>query len=298
MEVIATLALAAALAASPAPALVPDRPNPCADCAGWNEPRAPYRIFGNTYYVGTAGLSAILLTSPAGHVLLDAGLPQSAERIDASIRALGFRTQDVKLIVNSHAHFDHAGGIAALARFTGATVAASGPGARGIAKGGTLPEDPQDGLGPALTEFPAVRDVRAVADGETLRVGPIAVTAHLTPGHTPGSTTWTWKSCEGERCVDVVYADSVTPVSADGYRFTGGPEAAFRRGLAKLSSLPCGVLLTPHPSASKLEERAARAGAEGSSAFVDAKACAAYAAQGVKSLDARIEKERAEATKK
>jgi metallo-beta-lactamase class B len=289
---VALLALAAALAAPPAAALVPDTPHPCEECPGWNAPRAPYRVFGNTYYVGTSGISAFLVTSPEGHVLLDGGLTQSAPRIDESIRALGFRTRDVKLIVNSHAHFDHVGGIAALARHTGATVAASARGARDIEAGGPASDDPLFAQGQAFMGFPPVKKVRAVGDGETLRVGPIAITAHLTPGHTPGSTTWTWTSCEGERCANVVYADSVTPVAAPGYRYTGAPEAGFRAGLAKIAALPCDILLTPHPYASKLEERAARAKEAGSPAFVDPKACAAYAAEGVKDLDARIEKER------
>ena len=295
---ILALALAAALAASPAP-LVPDPPHPCEECPKWNEPRAPFRVFGNTYYVGTAGISAFLVTSPEGHVLLDGGLTQSAPRIDDSIRALGFKTSDVKLILNSHAHFDHAGGIAALARASGATVAASARGARDLHAGGPGPDDPLFAQGQAFMGFPPVRRVRTVADGEKLKVGPIEVTAHLTPGHTPGSTTWTWRSCEGERCASVVYADSVTPVAAPGFRYTGAPEAAFRAGLAKIAALPCDVLLTPHPYASMLEERAARAKEAGSAAFVDPRACAEYAAAGRKGVDERIEKERAEgATKK
>ena len=104
-----------------------DPPHKCDDCEGWNKPREPFKIFGNTYFVGTDGLSAILITGDAGLVLLDGGLEQSAARIDANIRKLGFRTEDVKLIVNSHGHFDHAGGIAALQRASGATVAASPP---------------------------------------------------------------------------------------------------------------------------------------------------------------------------
>ena len=163
----------------------------------------------------------MLITSDQGHILVDGGLPQSAPLIDASIRALGFRTEDVRLIVNAHAHYDHAGGIAALQRASGARVAASAHGARVIAKGEPMPDDPQHAFGAAANRFPPVPSVRGVADGETLRVGPLAITARLTPGHTPGSTSWTWRSCEGERCLDVVYADSLTAVSAPGYRYSG-----------------------------------------------------------------------------
>src|SRR6478735_3186502 len=112
-----------------------DRPKACESCAVWNGVQEPFRVFGNTYYVGVAGLSAVLIASDKGLILLDGGLPQSAPLIDASIRKLGFRTEDLRLIVNSHAHYDHAGGIAALQRFTGATVAASAAGARAIETG-------------------------------------------------------------------------------------------------------------------------------------------------------------------
>ena len=127
-----------------------------------------------------------------GHILLDGGLPQSAALIDDNIRALGFRTTDVRLIVNSHAHFDHAGGIAALQRRSGARVAASAAGARALAAGEPPADDPQYGLGRQAMAFPKVPQVQAVGDGEVLRVGALALTAHLTPGHTPGSTTWSW----------------------------------------------------------------------------------------------------------
>src|SRR5688572_16525479 len=117
------------------PALKADRAKTCAPCDGWNAPLEPFRVFGNTYYVGVAGLSAVLIASDRCLILLDGGLPQSAPLIDANIRKLGFRTEDVRLIVNSHAHYDHAGGIAALQRASGAVVAASAPGARAIQRG-------------------------------------------------------------------------------------------------------------------------------------------------------------------
>jgi metallo-beta-lactamase class B len=135
--------------------------------------------------------------------LLDGGLPQSAPLIDASIRKLGFRTEDVRLIVNSHAHYDHCGGIAALQRTSGAIVTASASGARAIESGEPPADDPQYAFGKA-NDFPPVKRVKVVADSETLRVGDLAITAHLTPGHTPGSTTWAWRSCEasGSRSPD------------------------------------------------------------------------------------------------
>jgi metallo-beta-lactamase class B len=130
----------------------------CASCAEWNAPRPPAHLFGNVYYVGTQGLSAVLVTSPQGHILLDGGLPESAARIRENIEALGFRIADVKLILNSHAHFDHAGGIAALQRMSGAKVMSRGEAAPVLRTGGALPSDPQFGLG--LTRSPMGRRSR------------------------------------------------------------------------------------------------------------------------------------------
>jgi metallo-beta-lactamase class B len=259
--------------------LHPDPPIRCDDCEAWNGPKEPRRVFGNTYDVGVAGLGAVLIASPAGHILLDGGLPQSAPRIDESIRTLGFRTSDIKLIVNSHAHFDHAGGISALQRATGATVAASASGAKALQQGEPGPDDPQYGLVPAMKLFPKVARVRAVEDGEVLRVGDLAITAHLTPGHTPGSTTWSWRSCEGSRCADIVYADSLNAVSADGFRFSGDAShpsrvEAFRRSIDRVAALPCDYLLAVHPS------------------FADGKTCRTYAEDARSRLEQRIRNER------
>lgn len=231
----------------------------CPSCAEWNASATPTHLFGNVYYVGTRGLSAILLTSDSGHILIDAGLPESAEPIMAHIRALGFRVEDVKLIVNSHAHYDHAGGIAAIQRASGARVAASPSSAAVFRSGMAGRDDPQYAIALA---YPAVTgtDVRVVADGDALRVGSTAIVAHFTPGHTPGGTSWSWRACEGAKCLDFVYADSQTPVSSDDFLFTrttAYPTVLqdFARGFAVLEQLPCDVLLTPHPSASQLWER-------------------------------------------
>lgn len=273
-------------------ALKPDPPIRCDSCDAWNRPQEPFRVFGNTYYVGVAGLSSVLVASDQGLVLLDGGLPQSAPLIDASLRKLGFRTQDVRLILNSHAHYDHAGGLAALQRASGAPVAASAAGARAI-RSGRLPRDDPQYAGP-LGAFPPVERVREVADGETLRVGGLALTAHLSPGHTPGGTTWAWRSCEGQGCLDVVYADSLNAISTPGFRFTGDAthpsvEAAFRRTIALVAALPCDILLTGHLGLSGLEGRLRRWREQpGSNPFVDPQACRAYADDAAKRLDQRV----------
>ena len=255
----------------------------CAACAEWNVPRAPFRIFGNTHYVGTAGLSAILVTSPDGHVLIDGGLPASAPQILANVRALGFRVEDIRMILNSHVHYDHAGGIAALQRASRARLAATVKSAPVLASGRSGPGDPQYGT---LLEFPTASVTDTVADGQVLRVGPLALTAHVTAGHTPGGTTWSWRSCEGDRCVDVVYADSQSPISADGFRYSGSSAVAdFRRGFARLEQLPCDILVTPHPGT--LFDRASK----GRDGLVDSGACRAYAAAARERLQKQLEAE-------
>lgn len=265
----------------------------CPSCAEWNAAQQPFKVFGNTYWVGTHGLGAILVTSPQGHVLIDGGLPQSAPLILANIRALGFRVEDVKLILNSHVHYDHAGGIAELQRATGAAVAASPWSAAALEHGTSGPGDPQYGL---LAPYAPVSSVRTIADGDTLRVGPLALVAHFTGGHTPGGTSWSWRACEGARCRNVVYADSQTPVSADNFFFTHNTTypnaiADFEHGFAALETMPCDILLTPHPDASGLWQRVAARDAGNADALVQPGACRAFAGAARDRLAERVAKE-------
>lgn len=261
----------------------------------WTQPQKPFRIYGNTWYVGTHGLSAILITSPQGHVLIDGTLERNAAQIEANIRSLGFRMQDVRVILNSHAHGDHAGGIAKLAKDSGALVRASVAGAKALEAGGNDPDDPQHGEG---LGFPPVARVKVIADGETVRVGPLALVAHYTPGHTPGGTSWTWQSCEQGRCLDIAYPDSLTAISSDGFRFTD--DAAhphrvedFRQSFATVAALPCDVLVTPHPDASGFMEKVAvRNGGKQPDALIDKGACRAYAAAARAVFDKRMATER------
>ncbi|HKZ11985.1 MAG TPA: subclass B3 metallo-beta-lactamase [Rhodanobacteraceae bacterium] len=258
----------------------------------WNAPQKPFRIYGNTWYVGPHGLSAILVDTGKGLALFDGDLPESAPQIEAHLRELGFHVHDIKWIFNSHAHADHAGGIAALQRASGAQVLASAEGARELEAGGAYPPDPQYGFG--LTYTP-VKRVRVVRDGETLHLGDVVVTAHYTPGHTPGSTSWTWTSCEAGRCLHIAYVDSLTALAAPGYRFNDHPPyvAAFRRSIASVSALPCDILLTPHPGASDFWERVARRKSPDDVApLVDDGACRAYAVAAGKGLDAQLVRER------
>ncbi|SHH61450.1 subclass B3 metallo-beta-lactamase [Massilia sp. CF038] len=265
----------------------------CSSCKEWNAPQKPFNIYGNTWYVGTAELSALLITSPKGHILLDGALPQSAPLIEKNIKALGFKLKDVKLIVNSHEHFDHAGGIAALQRRSGAIVAASAIGAR-VLQAGVIGKDDlqyQPDQDPRIDKVPKVQ---VVGEGETLAVGGLALTAHMTPGHAPGGTTWTWTSCEHGRCLDMVYADSLTPVSADSFRFTEAPAAvaALRASIAKVAALKCDVVVSTHPGFTDVMAKLqARKG--DTNPFIDAEGCRNYAAGATKRLDERLASESA-----
>lgn len=256
--------------------LIQTRPAPCANCAVWNMPQEPFRIYGNSYYVGTHGLGSVLITSPAGHILIDGALPESAPQIVDHIRSLGFRVEDIKLIVNSHVHFDHAGGIAELEKLSGARVVAS-PWTADVMKKGIVPrDDPQFGI---IVPITRVAHVTAIKDGETLTEGPVTVTAHFTPGHTPGGTSWTWRSCENARCLNLVYADSLTPVSADSFFFSRSklyPHAVadFERSFKFLDSAPCDILITPHPDFANLWQRLEQRRSN-PNAFIDPGSCRA-----------------------
>ena len=276
---------AAHAAADPAP------PASCPECENWNSTQPPLRIYGNTYYVGVHGLTALLITGSEGHILIDGGLAESAPKIAASIRALGFKVEDVKLLLNSHVHYDHAGGLAELQRLSGARAAASAPAAAVLASGRSGTDDPQHS---SLRAIAPLAHVSVVADGATVHLGKLSLQAHLTPGHTPGGTTWTWLSCEAGHCVHMVYADSLTAVAAPGYRFTEHPQivASFERSFHSLEQLPCDVLVTPHPEASDLWGRVhnSEQGA-GDAAFIDPGACRDYAAQAREGLRQRLASE-------
>ena len=258
----------------------------CKEWDSWDKPAPPVRIFGNTYLVGTCGISSILITDPAGDILIDGGTEQDADLIAANIQKLGFRLSDVKYLLHSHEHFDHVGGLAKLQRLTGAELIAS-PGASAALNSG-LPSagDPQAAL---KQTFPAARVDRTVRDGEQIRLGNTVVIAAATPGHTPGAMTWHWGSCQGGVCRQIVYADSLTPVSSDNYRFSDHPAylSAYRASIAKVAALDCDILLTPHPSASDMVNRLLRADVE------NPNACKDYAASLTKQLDDRLAKEAA-----
>ncbi|HVH37590.1 MAG TPA: subclass B3 metallo-beta-lactamase, partial [Sphingomicrobium sp.] len=259
----------------------------CKDWDEWDKPAPPVRVYGNTYYVGTCGITALLITDNAGHILIDGTTDKSAEIVARNIQQLGFKLTDVKYLLHSHEHLDHVGGIARLQQLTGAQLLASAPAAAVFKTGATDASDPQAGMHPP---FPAARVDRIVKDGEMLRVGDTALFAIETPGHTAGALSWRWGSCDGGVCRQIVYADSLTPVSRDNYRFTDhrAVVAAFRNSFGRIAGLECDILLTPHPSASDMINRFA-----GRAPLADTGACRAYAKALTERLEDRLAKEAA-----
>lgn len=285
-----------ATATAPAATTRGATPNACAPDAGWNDPATPRRLHGNTWYVGTCGISALLVASPEGHVLVDGATPQAGAQILANLRTLGFEPEDVRYIVFSHEHFDHVGGLAELQRATGAPVLARAPAVATLKRGASDRHDPQF---LSLEPFAPVADVQAIADDETIRIGALALQAIPTPGHTPGGTSWTWRSCDGADCRQIVYADSLTAVSDDTFRYGDdeahpGYLAAFRATLARVAALDCDILVTPHPSASRLWSRL---GQDATEPLADGGACRAYAGAASGRLDARLSEEAAKPRK-
>ena len=260
----------------------------CEDWDEWDTPAPPFELLGDTWYVGTCGISALLVIGDGEHILIDSGVEDAAPLILANIRALGIDPRDVGYLLMSHEHFDHVGAHAALVEATGAEVIASPIAAQVLSSGEASADDPQADIHPAMRP---VKVDRIVSDGEVLTLGGKEFTAHFTPGHTPGAMSWTWNACslpwQPPVCRRVAYVDSLSPVSADDYRFSDHPAvvADFRRSIAKVAKLPCDLLTTPHPSASGMLDRMADGG------LLDGAACADYAKAIEKRLNERLAKE-------
>ena len=211
----------------------------------WNRPVAPFRIIDNIYYVGSSDLTSYLITTPKGHILLDSGAPETVPQILQNIARLGFRPQDVEILINSHAHFDHAGGLATLKQLTGGKIFMSRADAELAARGGK--NDPQFGDRFLFRPFRADGTVR---DGQAISLGGVSVTPRITPGHTKGCTTWTMNVKEAGHSYKAVF---VCSVSAPDYNLVDNPAYPgaiedFRRTFKVLRALRADVFLASHAS--------------------------------------------------
>ncbi len=232
---------------------------------GWNDPAAPFTVIGNIHYVGSETVSAFLITSPEGHFLLDGIVPQSAPQILGNIRTLGFDPADVKYLLNSHAHIDHAGGLAALQRATGAVMVASAAD-KPFLEAGDIGFGPSGGM-----KFPPVRVDQVIADGETLSLGGATLTAHLTPGHSPGCTSWSLPVTGADggahtaflHCSATVAGQKLVPESYPGM------VESYRSTFEKVRMIEADILLANHDNFFGLKEKRARLLAGDANAFVD-----------------------------
>jgi len=259
----------------------------CDQKDGWRDPAPPLQIDRNVYLVGTCGINVLLISSPQGHVLIDSAEEEAVPQIIANVRALGFNPRDIKWLLTSHSHFDHAGGLAAMQASTNAKIAALPAQARELRQGAPMEDDPQFG---AIKGIHAVQVDRELQDGVPLLIGPNRITPFATPGHTAGSTSYVIRGCGLRNCQALTYADSTSAISAGAYRFADHPAwvAQFRKGVARIATLPCTVLITPHPSSSELFERLA-----GDAPLADKAQCKRYSELALARLDERLAKEAA-----
>jgi metallo-beta-lactamase class B len=220
----------------------------------WNAPFKPFRIIGNIYYVGPSGVSSYLITTPAGHILRDTGFEMTVPRIRDSIQQLGFRLEDIKIILNTHAHLDHAGGHALMKRLTRAQIAMSEADAAMLAAGGTNDFTPYSR---EMVSYPPAKADRFLHDAELVSLGGTTLTCHLTPGHTKGCTTWTMDVTDDGKVYHVVFfgSTSILPgVSLTRNVRYPGMVNDFTATYRTLKALPCDVFLAPHAIFFGLEE--------------------------------------------
>lgn len=257
----------------------------------WNLPAEPFHVIGDVYYVGMHGLSSWLIVTPSGDILIDGDLPESAPFIERHIRQLGFQLKDVKIILNSHAHFDHFGGIAQIKRDTGATFMASAGDRASLETGTYLGSETVKSL-----QGPPVKVDRLIGDGQQVTLGGVALTAHLTPGHTRGCTTWTMPVAEAGRTYQVMFYCSTTVAAnrlAPREQYPG-IIADYRATFARLRTMKADVFLAPHAEMFDLWAKRARLG-QGPNPFVDPTELQRFVAASAADFDRQLAAQRAKA---
>jgi metallo-beta-lactamase class B len=247
--------------------------------ADWTQPFPPHKVMGNIYYVGSKGLASYLITTPQGHILINSNLDSSVALIRGSVEKLGFRFSDVKILLISHAHWDHCAGSARIKEMTGARYMAMDADAPEIEAGGK--GNFQYGKS-ANSLYPPTKEDRVLHDGDEVKLGDTVLVAHLTPGHTKGCTTWTMKAAEGGRTYNVVVVGS--PNVNAGYKLVGNalyPQIAqdYERMFRVLKSFACDVFLGAHGNYYDMEAKYARMKEGARNAFLDPEGFQKYAAE-------------------
>lgn len=259
--------------------------------ADWSEPFPAHRMIGDIYYVGSRGLASYLITTPAGHILINSNLETSVPLIRASIEKLGFRFTDVKILLISHAHFDHDAGSAEIKKLTGARYMVMDGDVSVVESGGQ--SDFQYGEEVTL-RYPAAKVDRVLHDGDEVKLGDIVLTAHKTAGHTRGCTTWSLRVSEAGKSYDVVIVGS--PNVNPGYRLANNaryPAIAedYARGFRVLKSLPCDVFLGAHGSYFEMEAKYVRLNPNGSNPYIDSAGYKNYVADREQAFLAELQKQ-------
>ena len=263
--------------------------------AAWNKPTEPFKIIGNVYYVGTNGLASYLITSPQGHILVVTVMPEATSQIKASIEKLGFKVSDIKYLVNTHAHIDHTGGFAEMKQVSGAQMVA-GEADKPLLEGGYYPGQQEE----TLLQFPAVKVDRTVREGDKVTVGDVTLTAHETPGHSPGCTSWEFAVKDGDATRSVLIFCSAT-VALN--RLVGSPTYPgiiddYRKTFARAKDMKVDVLLAPHPEMYKMPEKRAKIADGAPNPFVNPGEFNAYAATLEKAFEEGLAKQTAAAQEK
>jgi metallo-beta-lactamase class B len=261
----------------------------------WNEPFPSHRVIGNVYFVGTKGLASYLITTPEGSILVNSSLESSVPMIRASVEKLGFKFSDIKILVISHAHFDHCAGSFLVKELTGAKYMVMEPDVQEIENGGK--GNFQYGETPSAL-FKPVKVDRVLHDGDEVKLGGTVLVAHLTPGHTKGCTTWTMKVRDGGKTYDVVIVGS--PNVNAGYKLVNNalyPQIAseYERMFRVLKSLPCDVFLGAHGNYYGMEAKFAKVGKTDGNPFIDSDGYRKYVDERERTFRAELAKQTAAA---
>jgi metallo-beta-lactamase class B len=245
----------------------------------WTEPFPPHKITDNLYYVGSKGLASYLITTPQGNILINSSLEASVPLIQASVEKLGFKFSDTKVLLISHAHWDHDAGSAAIKKLTGARYMVMDADVPVVESGGTT--DFQYGKTPG-NQYPPVKVDRILHDGDQVKLGNAVLTARKTPGHTKGCTTWTMKATDAGKTYDVVIIGS--PNVNAGYKLVNNalyPQIAqdYETMFRVLKSLPCDIFLGAHGEYYGMPDKYARLQAGGANPFVDPDGYKKYVAE-------------------
>ena len=256
----------------------------------WNKPFEPFRIIGNIYYVGATNVSSFAIKTSKGVILMDGGFPETAPQILGNLKKLGFDPKNVKILLNSHAHFDHAGGFAELKRVTGAKLYAAAGDKRVLEEGGHN----DFGFGDSML-FPKVKVDRTIRSGERVTLGDTELTATVTPGHTKGCTTWSMRTTEGKAEYNVVF---ICSLSVPGYNLVNSPKYPnivddYQHSFGLVKKMRADVFLAPHGDFFDLKVRFARLKAGDNKAFVDPTALRRYVAHAEEAFSKELEKQQA-----